>query len=117
MLAATDAAADAALFPHQLRQQAFIIAGKGDVVPVAAVIGEHRFFFRQLAGKGQRGKFLAHTGVDRAVEFAFGEQLQELILNRPDQNGFFDQVMVQGRNIFADHLIFHLRLFVTSPRS
>jgi hypothetical protein len=54
---------------------------------MASMVGKDKVLFFQLAGKGNGRKFLAHAGMNGAVQFTLGKQFQKFLLYLPDAEG------------------------------
>jgi hypothetical protein len=85
MLAAADAAADACGLSHNLGHQPERVAGAGEEVAVAAMVGKYVVGVAEVLGDCDRIGLLADAGMSGAVEQAFLEELEQALLEAADE--------------------------------
>jgi hypothetical protein len=108
VLAATESFASAAFLAHDFCNESSRVARFGDVVPVAAMIGENHIVRSEALGHEYSRKFLPYRCVDRAVNSPLLEQLQQLPFDRPYLVGLQKLRVVLAINAF--HILFTARL-------
>ena len=77
VLAATDPRAESRGLAHDLREQAEGIAGPGEEVPVASVVGEEVVPVAEVLHQAHAVGFLADAGMGRSVEEPLFEQCEQ----------------------------------------
>ncbi len=97
VLAAADTVADPAPPAHDLGRQPGRIVVAGQVVSVAAVVAEHEIALGQQRAQRDGHVLLAETGVRGAVELAGREQIEQALLETPDEQQRV-QVVVERRS-------------------
>ena len=85
MLAAADTPAHPLRLAHDLGHQPERVAGAGEEVPVAAVVGEYMVLFAEVLDDRDRIGLLADARVRRPVEQAAFEQIEQALLEAADE--------------------------------
>src|ERR1700761_7691 len=91
MLAAAASPADPGFAPHDLGKESFIVAGAGQVMPVAAMIAEDDVPGSQMLGQRYASPFLSDTCVNGSEQATFAEQLQQPLLKHSNAERFFQK--------------------------
>ena len=94
MLTAADPATDAGATPHDFGDQSFHVAGPGDEVTMAAMIGEDDVALAvQAVRQHHCRQLLADARMGSPGDLALGEELQESLFDRADQHGEIEMTL------------------------